>query len=191
MYHTPQEADMRILCVGAVVFFMLYPSLAFAQSEELQFTAELPEGVPDSTDWPGTVMMLTPNIADPSGERQEENPVAVWMIAQGICPNDTNACEFRMYADSSGRSEEETHTYGHVVRVVVRNKSGKLVECLGYWAGADNIVQRQSFWIRSEGQWRKRTDETLFGVDVLKKMDILFLLRVEAILKKLRTMSSE
>ncbi|MEK7638513.1 MAG: hypothetical protein AAB375_03770 [Patescibacteria group bacterium] len=180
---------MRVLCVGTAVLFMVCPLSLYAQIErevDLKFTAELPEGVPDSTEWPGHVMITNLNIANPVGERRKEDPVAVWMTAQGICPHNEGACGFRMYADSSGRNEEETRTYERVVRIVVRNESGKLVECLGYWAGANNIVQRQSFWLRSEDQWRKRTDETLFGLDVLEKADVLFLLRVEAILKKSR-----
>lgn len=191
MYSVAQEANMRVLCVGIAVLSMVCPVSAFSQGVELQPTAELPAGVPDSTEWPGEVMIMTLNIANPAGEKQKNDPFVSWMIAQGICPNDENTCSFGIYADSSGRTDAETHVFEHVVRVVARNESGKLVECLGYWAGADNIVQRQSFWLRSGGQWRKRTAETNHGVDVLLNSDVLFSLRVAAVLKKLRSMKSE
>lgn len=185
---------MRVLCVGAAVLFMVCPSPVRSQSEqgeELQFTAELPAGVPDSTEWMGTAMMLTMNIPNPVGERLKGDPVAAWMIDQGICSKDGTACEFRMYADASGRFDEETHAVEYAVRVVVRNESGKLAECLGYWAGTDNIVQRQSFWFRSGGKWQKRNEKTRSGMDDLRQSDVFFSLRVAAILKELQTVKPE
>jgi len=185
---------MRVLCVGAAVLFMVCSSSAFSQiqqSEEMKFTPELPEGVPDSTVWAGDVGVMSLNLSNPIAQREEKNPFATWTISLGICPYDTKSCTFKVHTDSSVRIDKEAHTFEHVVRMVVRNESGKLAECLGYWIVADNIVKQQSFWVRSGEKWRKRTNETRDGMDVLLKEDVFVSLRVAALLKKIRPVKPE